>query len=294
MLTSLPVPSFRIGEEAAGGLAAGIVGTVIGFPLDLIKTRMQTGTPGSILQVGTKILHREGFFALYKGVVPPLLSLSILNTLSFTSYAYFRGVYGGQDGWDPRNGLAGLTGAPLFGVISTVENMVKTQMQLDNTKPQRRFSNSWDCVVAMTREHGFGVLYTGHVVNTIREGAFVSCYFFVYEGYRELLVRTTNDPKMAIPVAGGLAGATSWAFSFPLDCVRAGVQGRDLSALRATNKGKGAIEVFNELMKTKGIRGLYSGVGPSIARAFLVSSSRFSAYEGALWVVRGGRKASTV
>ena len=28
--------------EALGGLAAGVIGTVIGYPLDLVKTRMQT------------------------------------------------------------------------------------------------------------------------------------------------------------------------------------------------------------------------------------------------------------
>ena len=31
----------NLGEEALGGLSAGIVGTVIGFPLDVIKTRMR-------------------------------------------------------------------------------------------------------------------------------------------------------------------------------------------------------------------------------------------------------------
>lgn len=279
--------NFHIGEEAAGGLSAGIVGTVIGFPLDLIKTRMQTGkTLGqtNLLRVGSQIVKKEGFFALYKGIGPPLLSLSILNTLSFTSYAYFRELYGGRNGWDVVNGLAGMTGAPMFGIVSTVENMVKTQMQVDNTS-KRRFSSSWQCVKTLSKEHGVTVLYTGHLVNTIREAAFTCCYFFVYEGYREMLIEGTNDAKMAVPIAGGLAGATSWTFSFPLDCLRAGVQGRDLTR----EKRKGAMEVFNELWRTKGIRGLYSGVGPSIARAFLVSSSRFSAYEGALWLVRGGR-----
>ena len=37
--------------EALGGLAAGVIGTVIGYPLDLVKTRMQTSkTTGNPLQ----------------------------------------------------------------------------------------------------------------------------------------------------------------------------------------------------------------------------------------------------
>lgn len=49
---------------------------------------------------------------------------------------------------------------------------------------------------------------------------------------------------------------------------------------------QGAVETLRVLLQTKGLTGLYSGVAPSIARAFLVSGSRFSAYEGALWLCR--------
>jgi len=44
--------------------------------------------------------------------------------------------------------------------------------------------------------------------------------------------------------------------------------------------------VAKTLLQTKGITGLYSGIVPSILRAFVVSSSRFSAYEGVLNLLR--------
>jgi len=43
-----------------------------------------------------------------------------------------------------------------------------------------------------------------------------------------------------------------------------------------------SMDILKDLLKTKGWRGLYSGVTPSITRAFLVSGSRFSAYEFAV------------
>jgi len=109
----------------------------------------------------------------------------------------------------------------------------------------------------------------------------------MYEGLREALFHYHgHDHPLAIPTAGGLAGALAWAVSFPLDCVRAGVQGQDLKDYR---RRRGAWQVFVDLMKTRGVRGLYSGVTPSIVRAFIVSGSRFTAYETALWLLRGGR-----
>jgi Mitochondrial carrier protein len=142
----------RLGEEALGGLSAGIVGTVIGFPLDTVKTRMQTGASASatkiistathppvpppsppknnhsIYQIARSIVQQEGFLSLYKGIGPPLLSLSILGTLTFTQYSYFQDYFLATPGWDGRNFLAGISCSPMAGMISTVENLVKVSI----------------------------------------------------------------------------------------------------------------------------------------------------------------------
>lgn len=172
----------HLGQEALGGLSAGIVGTIIGYPLDLIKARMQVfGGDAGIVSVGSSIVRNEGFLALYRGIAPPLISLSILNTINFSQYCFFRDVYGGTVGWDWWNGLAGLSGAPITATVSTVENLVKTQMQVDNVS-FKRYTGSWNCVQSLVNSHGIPVLYTGHLINTLREGTFLGIYFYCYEG----------------------------------------------------------------------------------------------------------------
>ena len=295
-MTSIKPSRTSLAEEAVGGLSAGVIGTVIGFPLDTIKTRMQTqSVSAGILSTGQSIVRQESFLALYKGIIPPLISLSILNTATFASYSYLQSLLHATRGWDGRNALAGCCCGVAAGTVSTVENLVKTQMQLDNTRigvNSQQFRGSWDCVRQLTASQGGTVLYTGHAVNTIRESVFLSTYFFVYEGFRQQLIgsgNTAGGNKWAIPLAGGCAGAISWTVSFPLDCVRAGVQGQDFAAAGGIRRG--AWRVFTDLLQQKGVRGLYAGVAPSLIRAFLVSGSRFSAYEGALWLLRGGRDA---
>jgi len=195
----------------------------------------------------------------------------------------------------------------LFGIVTTPENFLKTQMQLDNTRQLNgRFTSSFQCAKTLVSSHGLSILYTGGGINTIREAAFVGIYFFCYEGYKtefqQLLMRiekyvnpnTNNNSQrsswsttFAIPTAGGCAGASAWALTFPLDCVRAGVQGQQIptSSNEPVIQKRGALEVLREL-KAKGFTRLYSGVSPTIARAFIVSGTRFSAYEGALWLCR--------
>lgn len=241
-------------QDAAGGLCAGIIGTVVGYPLDVVKTRMQTSSAGSsagIVATGKHIVRSEGVGSLYKGVGPPLLSLSILNMTTFTSYSFFHGQLDAGRGWDWRNFVAGGLCGTIASPISTVENVVKTQMQVDNVT-KGRFHGSWDFVRTLVKERGVLSLYTGHGVNTIREMSFLSTYFFVYEGLREQLTGRVLDQKVAIPVSGGLSGAIAWSFSFPLDCVRAGVQGQDLFS----GKHKSAFKVFRALIDQRGFMGL--------------------------------------
>ena len=119
----------NLGEEALGGLSAGVVGTVIGFPLDLVKTRMQTGsaTGKSMFGIGRAIVQNEGILALYKGIAPPLISLSILNTVTFTQYTFFRDMYDANPGWDIRNAAAGVSCSPVASTVSTIENLIKVK-----------------------------------------------------------------------------------------------------------------------------------------------------------------------
>jgi solute carrier family 25 carnitine/acylcarnitine transporter 20/29 len=291
----------------------------------------RTVTELSPIRLLIHIVRNEGIASVYKGVGPPLLSLSIVNTLSFTSYSYFRqNVYHGQDGWDMNNAFSGMMAAPVFGIITTPENFVKTQMQLDNVQNERvgtntlqmnqlqscskgheaqrrgRFSSSLQCARTLVSSYGVSILYTGHVINTVREAAFVGTYFFCYEGYKEEFRRLFNfvlssgnvdkghsssfSTSVAVPMAGGFAGASAWAITFPLDCVRAGMQGQPIlsssSQSTAQFQKQGSLKILQDLLHTKGFTGLYAGVTPSIVRAFLVSGSRFSAYEGALWLFR--------
>jgi Mitochondrial carrier protein len=129
---------------------------------------------------------------------------------------------------------------------------------------------------------------------------------------------------VVVVVVYSVLGAVAWTISFPLDLVRAHIQGQDIMMMmtqqqqnnnnnsnsyqqnqpqqHSTNNNSriiirqqpkvnnnSSVTIMIQLVKQKGIMGLYSGVIPSILRAFLVSGSRFSAYEGTLYLLRGGR-----
>ena len=61
-------------HEIIAGCAAGVIGTIIGFPLDTIKTRMQTSSNHAVsMHEMAGVLYKEnGIRSFYRGISSPL------------------------------------------------------------------------------------------------------------------------------------------------------------------------------------------------------------------------------
>jgi solute carrier family 25 (mitochondrial carnitine/acylcarnitine transporter), member 20/29 len=293
--------SYRL-EDLLAGFGAGFVGTLLGYPLDSLKSRMQT-SPLSLRQSFLHIYQSDGILGFYRGVSSPLLALTILNTINFSSYSYFhrtlQGVLDDQDYRYLSITAAAMAVGPIASSISTPFELIKLQLQLNRssmkgsphsaskaTAVREIYAGSMDAVLKITRRHGFRALYLGHGINTSREIVFLGTYFTSYEFIKASLPHESlSSSRLSIPLAGGFAGAVGWFISFPLDCVKSIMQSQNLS-----HPDLRSVAVFRQLMQSKGFAGLYSGVLPSILRAFVVSSSRFSVYEAILWLMQSSTR----
>jgi len=284
-------------DEAIAGCAAGVIGTLLGYPLDSVKTRMQAQAAsggGGMVSVTKQVLKEEGMAGFYRGVASPLAALTLLNTLNFSSYAHFRALYGVDDAvlarrfeFEWRVPAAAATVGPLASLISTPFELIKTQMVVNarSTSTAEARPSSLRKALQLVRDHGARSLYVGHGVNTMREVVFLGTYFTVYEHSKSVLAAALADvgigAKGSIPVAGGVSGIIGWFVSFPLDCVKSNIQRVQFVKGEAIVR-PGALQVASVLVKANGVAGLYSGVLPSLARAFLVSASRFTVFEAVL------------
>ncbi|CAL9080558.1 unnamed protein product [Musa textilis] len=76
-------------ERFLAGAAAGITATILCIPMDTIRTKMVAPggeALGGVIRVFRHMVETEGFFSLYKGLVPSLVSMA-------PSGAVFYGVY---------------------------------------------------------------------------------------------------------------------------------------------------------------------------------------------------------
>ena len=235
---------------------------------------------------------------LYSGVTPPLMSSVLLNAVCFAVYnhneAEMRRRWAGAGPLIPF--VAGSTVGFVSSFISTPFEVVKRQEQvlssgkhgMNAAASGARGGNSLRFALQLYRSQGFPGFFRGYVVNTIREMVFLSVYFGLYDTARRQLsassVRAdadadaTDDVRAstshsAIAAAGALSGALAWAASFPLDSVCTRVM-----CNTSSNQPKTFTLIRNMLLTTN-IATLYSGVGVSMGRAAIVSSTRFTTYE---------------
>jgi len=282
----------RLATDFLAGVFAGVVGTAFGHPLDTIKVRLQTQTQyKSALDCFLHIVKTEGIKGLFKGIMSPMVSLTILNSISFTLYGQTKkmiSIHLNNSSTEPlkvyQYYLAGSVVGLASSIISTPFEMVKVRMQLDNITT-RKYTGSLQCTVDLVKNHGILSLFTGGIVNTYREIIFCTVYFGLFENLKSnfniLFASTPYSHQASVLIAGGCAGVGGWLACFPLDVVKSNIQGQSLIAPRHN-----MMYYITQRWKTVGFTGFYNGIGPSLLRAFIVSASRFSAYEYALSVLQ--------
>ena len=113
---------------------------MIGYPLDLLKTRLQVtskdykkGSP-NLFRMTLSILRNEGPRGFFKGLMAPLVSISFISTVTFASYSWLRKKIGARTGWDVHNALAASLTAPIMVPVTTAEGLVRVSVLIQTNQ----------------------------------------------------------------------------------------------------------------------------------------------------------------
>lgn len=120
------------------GMAFGLVSPIAGQPFDVVKTKMQAEArflSSSPISVARQVFAADGFFGLYRGIVPILASTGMQKSVLFTANAGARRAVensGISMLTDPIPGTAGLKPGVLIGGVasSAARTLVETPFEL--------------------------------------------------------------------------------------------------------------------------------------------------------------------
>lgn len=135
----------------------------------------------------------------------------------------------------------------------------------------------WSVVKTVFRKDGPLGFYHGLSSTLLRE---VPGYFFFFGGYE--LSRSffasgrSKDELGPVPLmlSGGFGGICLWLAVYPVDCIKSRIQ-----VLSMSGKQAGFIGTFISIVKNEGVPALYSGLKPTLIRAFPANGALFLAYE---------------
>lgn len=260
-------------NDYIAGFVAGQFQTLIGHPLDTIKTNQQFKKQ-SFFKTSSSILKNNGIKGFLKGLSTPLFVSCVGNGLLFGVNGFFKEQLKSKKYIkDPINlSFAGgaLTGA-LMGFIVTPFDAIKCNVQLKNNK-----INSFHFLKELYKNNNLCLLGRGFYPTIIREITGFSLYFGSYE-YTKSLFKT--DSSFSLLFSGAIAGVMAWIINYPIDIIKTRIQ---------TNKNNSMKEAFYDIKNksTKSnlkifapYKNFYVGLGPCLIRAILVNSVLFYVYE---------------
>lgn len=83
----------NLGTHVIAGSSAGFIATVIGSPIDVLKTRIMNSPPGAyngIVDCTMKMFREAGPLAFYKGFVPSVCRISSWNVVMFVAFEQYK------------------------------------------------------------------------------------------------------------------------------------------------------------------------------------------------------------
>lgn len=300
----------RRNKAVVCALSASYVSTFAGYPLDSIKSRLQTTkTKITISKLAALVYREEGITGFYRGLWIPLTTISFVRAASFTIYSSIKENFRNNNilcrdsiiDTSLTGGISGAMSGALISFGSAPFELVKVRRQLEYTiaatkgialvKPP----GTLEAVKEIYGGNGFAGLYTGFRLHFLRDTAGTALYFLEYDGMRHLLGRKRSGeqgltptwlpvPASLVPfICGSVSGVTSWALIYPLDVVKTKVQQRSLAGERY----RGPLETLQRLIRgpdPSAPKPLLSGIA-RIYRGLGVSALRSITTHGLLWTL---------
>ncbi|XP_016138766.1 calcium-binding mitochondrial carrier protein Aralar2 isoform X2 [Sinocyclocheilus grahami] len=242
------------------GSVAGAVGATAVYPIDLVKTCMQNQhTSGSFMDelmyknsfdCFKKVVRYEGFFGLYRGLVPQLLGVAPEKAIKLTVNDFVRGKTMQKDGSVPIPAeiLAGGCAGGSQVIFTNPLEIVKIRLQVAGeitTGP--RVST-----LSVIRDLGFFGLYKGAKACFLRDIPFSAIYFPCYAHTKVAL--TDEDGRVGpgrLLLAGALAGMPAASLVTPADVIKTWLQ---VAARAGQTTYNGLIDCFWKILREEGPR----------------------------------------
>lgn len=278
---ALPESATMTAQLAAGAFA-GIMEHSVMFPVDAIKTRMQSmNHPNSytgVLSAITKISSTEGSMALFKGLSSMVLGAGPAHAVYFATYEFVKRHLIKDEDKDQLNliktATAGSSATIVADALMNPFDTLKQRMQLGcNRLPMAQLAKH------MYKTEGFKSFYYSYPTTISMNVPFAAMNFVIYETSTKLLNPSNRYDPLIHCFCGGLSGATCAALTTPLDCIKTLLQTRGESTNALVRSSNTLSKAAKTIYQIHGWTGFWRGLRPRVIANIPATAISWTAYE---------------
>uniref|UniRef100_A0A8D0L8N4 Mitoferrin-1 n=1 Tax=Sphenodon punctatus TaxID=8508 RepID=A0A8D0L8N4_SPHPU len=284
---SLPTGA-SLSTHMMAGAVAGILEHTLMYPVDSVKTRMQSLQPDpqaqykSVYEALRRIIRTEGFWRPLRGINVTMLGAGPAHAMYFACYERMKRTLSDviQNGGNSHlaNGIAGSMATLLHDAVMNPAEVVKQRMQMYNSP----YKTVLECIKTVHRTEGLGAFYRSYTTQLTMNIPFQAIHFITYEFMQEQInPRREYNPRSHI-ISGALAGAVAAAATTPLDVCKTLLNTQENLALSSVNISghlSGMANAFRTVYQLGGISGYFKGVQARIIYQMPSTAIAWSVYE---------------
>lgn len=166
-------------------------------------------------------------------------------------------------------GVSAAVSKTLTAPIERVKLILQNQDSIESVRlTGRRYTGIGNCFYRVATEEGVMQLWRGNFANVVRYFPTQALNFAFKDFYKRTFnpYKPKEDPFkffLGNIMSGGAAGATSLCVVYPLDFCRTRLA-NDMGKGAADRQFSGPVDVFQKIIKSDGVAGLYRGFGISV------------------------------
>ncbi|KAL5022579.1 hypothetical protein ScPMuIL_001734 [Solemya velum] len=278
---SLPETSTMCTHMVAGA-AAGVLEHCVMYPVDAVKTRMQSLVPDpkanyrSVFDALQKIVRYEGVRNTMRGVNTVIAGAGPAHAMYFACYEKVKSKLS-TDGRGNHlvHGVAGCAATVLHDIVMNPTEVVKQRMQIYGSP----YKTCMECTRSVLKTEGLQAFYRSFTTSLTMNIPFQSIHFMTYEIMQDLLNKERHyNPKTHI-VSGGMAGAVAAVVTMPLDVCKTLLNTQEHCSRTHISYVNGMIAAFKTVYEFQGIPGYFRGLQARVVMQIPATAISWSTYE---------------
>ncbi|XP_034190352.1 calcium-binding mitochondrial carrier protein Aralar1 isoform X5 [Osmia lignaria lignaria] len=254
------------------GSIGGAVGATAVYPIDLVKTRMQNQRTGSLVgelmyrnsfDCCKKVIRHEGFFGLYRGLIPQLMGVAPEKAIKLTVNDFVRDKFMDKNGNLPLYGeiLSGACAGGSQVIFTNPLEIVKIRLQVAGEIAGGAKVRAWTVV----KELGLFGLYKGARACFLRDVPFSAIYFPMYAHLKTRLADEGGyNTPLSLLASGAIAGVPAAALVTPADVIKTRLQ---VVARQGQTTYNGLLDCAKKIFKEEGPRAFWKGATARVFRS---------------------------